>query len=137
MSTEENRAILHLFFEEVFNQKNPAALEKYFAPDMVENNLPPEGIEAHQQFLSMYFNAFPDLTVTVEDIVAEGDKVVARVSYRGTHLGEFMDILPTGKQIMITGIDIIRLTERKFVEHWQSADNLGLLQQLGVIPLMG
>ena len=134
MSTEENKAILHRFFEEVFHQKNPAALEQFFAPDMVENNLPPEGIEAHQHFLSLYFNAFPDLTVTVEDMVAEGDKVATRGLFTGTHRGVFMGVPPTGKEVSVKYMDAWRVENGKAVENWVRLDLLDLMQQLGVVP---
>ena len=104
MSVEENKAVNHHFFEKVFNQRNPAAMEQFFALDMVCHSLP-QGTQAHRQFLRKYFNAFPDLTATIEDMIAEGDKVVTCVSYRGIHQGAFMDIPPTSKQNMITGID--------------------------------
>jgi predicted ester cyclase len=81
--------------------------------------------------------AFPDIHETVEDIIAEGDTVVTRTTWRGTHQGALLGIAPTGKHVSVSGIDISRVASGKFVEHWQSADNLGLLQQLGVVPSMG
>jgi predicted ester cyclase len=81
--------------------------------------------------------AFPDIHETIEDMLAEGDRVVTRSTWRGTHQGAFLGIAPTGKQVSVTGIDISRVASGKFVEHWQAADNLGLLQQLGVIPVPG
>ena len=85
----------------------------------------------------MYLTAFPDLHFTVEDLIAEGDKVVARLTVRGTQQGAFMGIPPTGKHVTVTGIDINRLAGGKSVEHWLNMDTLGLLQQLGVIPAPG
>jgi steroid delta-isomerase-like uncharacterized protein len=86
------------------------------------------------QFLGQYLNAFPDVKATVEDLMADGDKVVARVSYRGTHQGAFRGIPPTGKQIAVTGINIFRIANGKLVEHWGLTDRLAVLQQLGVVP---
>jgi predicted ester cyclase len=85
----------------------------------------------------MYLTAFPDLHFTVEDIIAEGDKVVTRLTCRGTQQGAFMGIPPTGKQATVTAIDINRFAGGKSVEHWLNMDTLGLLQQLGVIPAPG
>jgi len=85
----------------------------------------------------MYLTAFPDLHFTVEDFIAEGDKVVARLTVRGTQQGIFMGIPPTGKHATVTAIDINRMAGGKSVEHWLNMDTLGLLQQLGVIPAPG
>ena len=81
--------------------------------------------------------AFPDIQMNVEDMIAEADKVVARVSVSGTHQGEFMGIDPTGNRVAITGIDILRIADGKIVEHWGNFDDLGMMQQLGVIPEPG
>jgi predicted ester cyclase len=128
MSTEDNKALMRRCYEEVLNKKKTAAIDDFIAPDHIE--------EAKQS-ITMYLAAFPDLHVTVEDMVAEGDKVVARLTARGTHQGAFLDIPPTGKQVTITMIDINRITGGKSVEHWVEMDTLGLLQQLGVVPLPG
>ena len=85
----------------------------------------------------MYLTAFPDLHFTVEDMIAEGDKVVTRLTIRGTQQGAFMGISPTGKQATVTAIDIHRFAGSKSVEHWLNMDTLGLLQQLGTIPAPG
>jgi predicted ester cyclase len=81
--------------------------------------------------------AFPDLHFTIEDQIAEGDKVVNRVTARGTHLGDFRGIPPTGKQVTVAGITIDRIAGGKLVESWTSWDFLGILQQLGVVPKLG
>jgi predicted ester cyclase len=78
--------------------------------------------------------AFSDISITVEDQIAEGDKVVSRWTIRGTHKGEYMGIAPTGKQVTITGISIYRIEKGKIVEDWANSDMLGMLQQLGAIP---
>ncbi len=85
----------------------------------------------------MYLTAFPDLHFTIEDIVAEGDTVVVRSTARGTHQGELMGIPLTGKQVAVSGISITRIANGKAVEEWFNGDDLGLLQQLGVVPAMG
>jgi predicted ester cyclase len=100
-------------------------------------NLPSRIFEAYRQFGSQYFSAFPDLQITPKDLVAEGDKVTMRYDWRGTHRGELMGIAPTGKQVRTSGISILRIANSKIVEQWDNFDNLGMLQQLGVIPMPG
>jgi predicted ester cyclase len=93
-----------------------------------------EGIEVLRQFVKVSRDAFPDLQFTAEDMIAEGDKVAARYTMRGTHQGEFMGVAPTGNQIEVTGIDIVRFEGGKMVEHWANSDELGMMQQLGLVP---
>jgi len=87
--------------------------------------------------MSMLLTTFPDLHVSIEDVIGEGDRVVVRFTLRGTHQGELMGIAPTGKQVAMTGISIIRVANGKFLEEWANTDWLGLLQQLGVISAPG
>jgi len=140
MSTEVNKASMRRFYDEVFNKKNRAAIEEFIDPTQVDHAAPPGtpgGLAGAKHTLTMYLTAFPDLYFTVEDLIAEGDKVVARLTTRGTQQGVFMGIPPTGKHVTVTGIDINRLAGGKSVEHWLNMDTLGLLQQLGVIPAPG
>ena len=140
MATEENKALVRHFYEEVFNNKNQAGIDAFVAPNGIDHDLPPGlpgGIEGTKLFIGMYLAAFPDLHITIEDQVAEGDKVTTRWTTRGTHQGELMGIPPTNKQVTVTGIDINRIEGGKSVEHWLNIDTLGMLQQLGVIPTMG
>jgi steroid delta-isomerase-like uncharacterized protein len=137
MSTEENKALVRRFYEEVFNQKNTTAIGELFDPNLVDHSLPPglpEGIEGARQLFSMFQEAFPDLHFTVEDIIAEGDKVVARLTVQGTQQGALMGIPPTGKRVAITATDIVRIAGGKIVDIWANFDQLGMLQQLGVVP---
>ena len=138
MSTEDNKAHVRRGFEAV-NQKNLAVFDELLTPEVVFHNASTtmQGLEAYKQFLSMYMTAFPDLQFTVEDMIAEGDTVVARFTTRGTHQGNLMGIPPTGKQGNGTGIFIDRIVNGKAVEQWFNTDDLGLLQQLGVVPTMG
>ncbi len=139
MSTEQNKALVRRFYDEVFNKKNLAVIDDFLDPHIIEHSLPPGlpgGIEGSRQFIGMYLTAFPDLHLTAEDMIAEGDKVVSRLTMRGTHRGEFMGIPPTGKQVTITGIQIPRIAGGKITENWINLDALGMLQQLGVIPAM-
>jgi len=138
MSAEENKERFRNFMEEVANRGNMAALDEFVASDFVEREeLPPgapPGRDAVEYFFTMVRTGFPDLQVTLDDVIAEGDKVVARTTWRGAHRGEFMGIPPTGKTVAFTAIDIVRYAGGKMVEHWGQIDNLGLLQQLGVVP---
>ncbi len=81
------------------------------------------GLEAIYQFFNTFHTAFPDLSITVEDMIAEGDRVAARVTMRGTHLGEFMGVAPTGKPVEVRAIDMFRIANGKIVEHWGHADD--------------
>ena len=139
MSTEDNKAIVRRLLEEGFNQKNLAVFDELYAPNFVYRLALTtiEGVEAFKQFSITFFTAFPDLRFTIEDQLAEGDKVVTRWIASGTHRGPFQGIPPTGKQVTVTGIGINRLANGKIVENWTNFDMLGLLQQLGVIPSMG
>ena len=139
MSAEENKAIARRAYE-IFSSGNLEALEEVIAPDMVDHNAAPgqaRGIEGTRQVLGMLRAAFPDLRLTPEDLIAEGDRVVARLMVTGTHQGEFQGLPPTGKQVTMSGIEIVRLAGGKAVERWGEFDILGLLQQLGAVPAPG
>ena len=125
------------FYDEVFNKKNRAAIDEFIAPNHVDHAAPPGmpgGLQGVKQTINMYLTAFPDLHFTVEDLIAEGDKVVTRLTVRGTQQGEFMGIPPTGKHATVKAIDINRIVGGKSIEHWLEMDTLGLMQQLGVVP---
>jgi len=137
MSTEDNKALVQQFFEQVINLRNLAALDQFVSPNAVNHTVPAGMPQGPGQFLSLHLNAFPDVQATVEDLLADGDKVVARVSYRGTQQGAFRGISPTGKQIAVMGINIFRIADGKMVEHWGLSDRISALQQLGVVPPLG
>jgi steroid delta-isomerase-like uncharacterized protein len=141
VSVEENKAVIDRYREEVFNEKNLLAVDKYVAPNYVRHDpgAPAQvrGPDGVKQLAAGFFAAFPDIHFDAEDVIAEGDMVVQRLTSRGTHQGEFMGIPPTGQQLKVAAIEIFRLVDGKIVEQWVEADYLGLLQQLGVIPPMG
>jgi predicted ester cyclase len=117
-----------------------AALNEHLAPDVVDHELPaglPPGAEGVKLFFTGLRNAFPDLHVTIEDIVAEGDKFAIRTTWTGTHKGELFGIPPTTRHATWSSIEMVRIIAGKAVEHWGVEDQLGLLQQLGVIPPPG
>ena len=139
MSTEENKALERWFLEELYNKRNLAVLDEVIATDYVYHGPGGQelkGLEVVKQGAPTYPNAFPDLHLTVEEMVAEGDKVVYRFTARGTHKGDLMGIAPTGKQVTLTGIVISRIVGGKIVEDWESIDQLPMLQQMGVVPPM-
>jgi predicted ester cyclase len=140
MSTEENKANLHRTTEEVFNKGNLAIVDELVTTNSVLHLLGGQkfkGPEGFKQFVTMFRTAFPDIHITIDDMVAEGDKVANRYTWRGTHKGELMGIAPTGKQVTVTGIKITQFVGGKQVEGWISGDQLGMMQQLGVVPPMG
>ena len=140
MSTEANKTSVRRFYDEVFNKKNRAAIDEFIDPNHVDHAAPPGtpgGLAGAKQTIGMYLTAFPDLHFAVEDMIADGDKLVARLTVRGTQQGAFMGIPPTGKHVTVTAIDISRMAGGKSVEHWIEMDTLGMMQQLGVIPAPG
>ena len=137
MSTEDNKALVRRFYDEVFNNKNMAGVDAFVAPNVIDHSLPPGApgeIEGVRQTITMFLTAFPDLHLTLEDIIAEGDKVVVRWTMRGTHQGASLGMPPTGKQFTLPGISLVRLDEGMAAETWVSFDQLVMLQQLGLAP---
>lgn len=138
MSVEENKASARRFYELVFNQQNLNAIDDYLTPDIVDYSLPPGapgGIEGVRQTIGMFLTGFPDLHLTLEDFIAEGDKVAVRWTMRGTHQGVFVGIPPTGKQFTLPGVSVLRLIDSKVAESWVNFDQLSMLQQLGLAPV--
>ena len=137
MSIEQNKEIASRLHEAVVNQKNLSALDDYVAADVVWHDPPPglaPGMEGFKQFFPMLYAAFPDWHATIEDVIAEGDKVVHRIKGGGTHKDEWMGIAATGKQVTTTGILIYHIDNGKIVKEWLQYDVLGVMQQLGAIP---
>jgi predicted ester cyclase len=141
MSTEDNKALMRRFIEAVFNKKNLSALEEFIAPNHIDHSAAaaglPVGPAGSRQAIGMMLTGFPDLHVTVEDMIVEGDKVVVRMTMRGAQQGALGSIPPTGKQVAVSTIDIVRIEGGKLAEEWGIDDRLGMLQQLGLVPSMG
>jgi deazaflavin-dependent oxidoreductase (nitroreductase family)/steroid delta-isomerase-like uncharacterized protein len=138
MSTEDNKTLVRRFYEEGVH--NPALFDELLAPTYVlhfPGSPPIAGIEPAKQLMTAYTSAFPDLRLTTEDMVAEGDKVAIRNTWRGTHHGTFQGLPPTGKDVTFTGTDFFRVVGGKIAEQWADLDALGLMQQLGALPTMG
>ncbi len=134
MSAEENKRILARGFD-AMNKQDFDALAKVIDENYINHSFPDaRGPEGFRQVIGMFFAAFPDMHVDVADMIAEGDKVASRGTWRGTHKGEFMGIPATGKPIEIGYSDVWRFEHGKAVENWVQMDMLGMLQQLGVAP---
>lgn len=136
MSAEDNKTLVRRVYEESINRRNLKVIDELIDPNYVDHipGSPVQGIEGLQQAISTYLTAFPDLQMTIEDLIAEGDEVAARFTIRGTHTGELMGIPPTGRQVTVSALHILRVANGKIVEEWQNSDDLGMMQQLGVIP---
>ena len=131
--SETNKDLIRRY-QEAYNSGDLDALDEILAPDWVTNAWPegmPQSVESAKQFYAMATSIFPDLHVTTDDLIAEGDTVVHRWTVRGTHKGEFLGLAPTGSQVKAGGVSIFRIVDGRIVEHVAFADDLGFLQQLG------
>ena len=135
--SEENEAAVRLFWEG-FNAHNLDMWDQACTPNFINHDpglpTPHADLQTLKQTIGGMLAAFPDMSASEEDLVAAGDKVVVRREFRATHKGEFMEAVPTDKQVTFTGIFICRLTGGKIAEQWVNFDTLGLLQQIGVVP---
>jgi steroid delta-isomerase-like uncharacterized protein len=137
MSLADNKNVVSRFLEEVMNKGNQAVGDQLVATGFVDHSPMPgfsPDATGFKKGLAAVRAAIPDMKYTIEDIIAEGDKVVARWRASGTHKGEMFGIPPTGKSTTVTGMDIFRVANGKLVEFWLNWDQLGMLQQLGAIP---
>ncbi|MGH3087748.1 MAG: ester cyclase [Rubrobacteraceae bacterium] len=134
MSVEENKVMVREYFE-AFAGGDLGWMDSHIAPDFVRHDpgLPFEvrGPEGVRHLNSVLLTAFPDMRLDVEDVICEGDKVLARLTIHATHRGEFMEIPPTGNEVEVPVLDLFRIADGKLVEHWAAIDNLGMMRQLG------
>jgi predicted ester cyclase len=122
-------------FVRMLNDHDPDLVDRFIAPDYRNHNpFVGDGREANRQFWAGFFTALPDLTATMEDLVIAGDRVVGRFVYRGTHTGEFMGIAATERSVEMRSIDIWRVENDMFAEHWDELNTLQLLQQMDALP---
>ena len=136
-SQAEYKAIVRRFYAAIFDTGDLTAADEFITPDYIDHNpiepgLTP-GVEGVGHISTLFRTGFPDINVAVEDLIVEKDKVVSRITVRGTHKDEFMGVEPTGKRIEITGIEIYRIVDGKISARWGNLDNMALMQQLGVI----
>ena len=137
----ENKALVRRLYEEVWNKRRVELVDELMSPShaMHDNHLPDSGVgpEAYKRNVARYVTGFPDLRFTVEDMVAENDKVAVGWTISGTHKGEFRGISPTGRKVSVEGITINQIAGGKIMDSYVSWDALGLMQQLGVAPAFG
>ena len=138
MSVEENRALIQRFVGEVFNRGNLDVVDDIFAPVYVghtaglpEQTSGPEGVK---EFIGLYSSAFPDVHTTIEDIIAEGDKVAYRWTAVGTHRAELLGVAPSNNRVELTGITIERIEDGRIVETYNNFDQAGMMRRIGAIP---
>jgi C-1 hydroxylase len=133
LSFEKNKALFRGFID-AYNARKLDLVDDFVSPNYIdhEKNIGREGLK---QLISMGVNAFPDWLETVEDIIAEGDKVWVRLTYTGTHKGEFMGLAPTGKKIESKAVDIYRVVDGKLAEYWNVTDNLNIFKQVGAVEV--
>ena len=134
MSVEENKRIAIAVFPAAWNHGDFAPAEKYVDAEVVDHFDNSQGIEAFKGVINGFRAAFPDIELTVQHEIAEGDLVVHHWTMTGTHKGAFQGLPPTGKSLTWTGITIVRIADGKIVERWANVDVLAILQQLGVVP---
>jgi predicted ester cyclase len=137
MTTEENKLIINRLFAEIFQQGNLTAADEFIAPDVIYHPFPhtfPAGPDGFRFVFKMLCSTFPDQHIAVDDIIGEGDKVVVRSTFSGTQTGPLMGFPPTGKRCTQAQISIFRLANGKVIEYWFTADDLGMIRQLGLLP---
>ena len=141
MSTDTNKAIIRRWLDEGWSQGNLAVADELIDPNFVVHGAGGQtvssGPEGVKQLVATWRAGFPDGQMSVDDLFAEGDKVVIRMTWRGTHQGDFYGIAPTGRQVVVTSMGIDRVVNGKIVEGWGEVDMLGMYQQLGAVTLPG
>jgi steroid delta-isomerase-like uncharacterized protein len=135
-SVDENKALVRRLFEQGMNEKDDGVLDAVLSPDFVNHDMPAPspGPEGFRQMLGMFRAAFPDMNVNLEEVLGDGDKVVTRGFFSGTHKGEFMGVPASGASINVKYIDVWRIQDGKITDNWVRLDLLGLMQQVGAVP---
>ena len=136
MSEEHNKHVFRMVIEKAYSKGDLELLDKAFAPNFVEHQagIVPPTVEGVRRSIVYLRRAFPDLKLTIEEIIADGDKTWARITGRGTHQGPFMGLSPTGRSIVVTVMDVCRFENGQIIEHWGVADRLAVMAQLGGLP---
>jgi steroid delta-isomerase-like uncharacterized protein len=137
--SEANKILVGRWFEEVWNQGREETIDELFAANGIgyglgDTDVPTRGPAEFRVFASNLRGALPDIHMTIEDMMAEGDKVTVRITLEGTHKGGQLGVAPTGRRIHIQGIVVVRIANGQIVEGWNSWDQLGLLRQIGALP---
>jgi len=133
----QNQSLLDVIFEKAFNRGDLATIDELVAPNGISHQLS-SGMPANRlgfkQWIAMLRTAFPDLQCTIEDEISDGDKIAAHWTLRGTHKGLFLGNTPTNKSIIVKGLIYARIANHQIIENWTMIDQLGVLQQLGLVP---
>jgi steroid delta-isomerase-like uncharacterized protein len=140
MSIAETETIANLFMNDYLNSRNPALIDKLFSDDYVNHFLPPgapNGREGEKMLLGMFLQGFPDFHMTPDEYVVEEGKVAIRYTFEGTNTGSFQGIPPTGKRVKVSGMNILHIANGKIMENFVVLDQMGLMQQLGLMPAPG
>lgn len=135
--SDETKAVVNGFYKGIFQDKDLAAIDTYLHAGFVDHNMMPgqgPGLDGAKEVLGMYITAFPDLSVTTDWQISEGDMVVTRITFNGTNTGEMMGMPATNKKVTFTGMDAVRIADGKITEHWGNEDSVGMMQQMGLIP---
>ena len=143
MSLEDNKAVIRRFNDEAWNRGNLDIVDELVAPNFTthfgiasgQHGMQGSSVDTLKRNISKLRNSFPDIHVTIDDVIAEGDKVVVHRTTRGTHKGEYLGINGTDKQVAWVSIGIYRIVDGKLQELWQASDQLGALQQMGAVSL--
>jgi steroid delta-isomerase-like uncharacterized protein len=133
----DSKALAQRWFTEVVNQGNEEVIDEICASNFVDHDpLPGTGADRDgiHQFVQLLRSAFPDLETTIDDMLAEGDRLAVRSTFRGTHEGDFMGIPATGRKVEVANYDFVRLENDQAVEHWGTIDSAALMEQLGAVP---
>lgn len=135
---EANKRLVDRFIQELFTEGDLAAIERYLSPDFVDHDPPfrgaPEGADGLRQSAVMFRHALPDWRSDTERLIAEGDYVVESFTASGTHRGELLGVAPTGKPLVLKGINVFRVRDGRITERWGRLDDAGLMRQLGLLP---
>ncbi len=138
MVEEKNKEVVRRYMEQIWNERRLDRIEQFFAEDFLHHDAPgATDRDSTKMVIGMILDAFPDFQITIADEIVEGDRVVTRQTISGTQQGELMGIPATGKRVDFSGISIFRLAGGKIVELWALSDNMGMMQQLGVLPPVG
>ena len=134
MTADDNAELIRHFHRTLFESRDLSVIDQFFAADFMSHNNPPglpPGVEGVKAFFGMFRDAFPDVAVEIDELVAADDKVAVATTTTGTHEGELLGFAPTGRSISVTGIDIVRIEDDRIVEHRGLTDIVGLMRQLG------
>lgn len=134
---ERNKELVRRLMVDDISRGDTATAAAIIHPDFFDHTNPPGmqcGLEGHNAIVALFRQTFPDMNWEIHDLIAEGDRVVARTTMTGTHRGDFFGIPPTGKPVSMDGVHVLRIADGRIAEHWGSNDDLGLMRQLGVVP---